>query len=135
MTVPVDLVGDLSWGLKAAWIAWGIWLAIQVVWRWRARVEVSPHEPVSRDWIVDRSPLGAALRPERIRVLAPPPEPPLLPALPSMPEPLSAPETTVSAVGDTVEPAAAPKRRRLRRRSPRSEIASVMPTEAVSPTP
>ncbi len=134
MTVLVDLVGDLSWSLKAAWIAWGIWLTIQVVWRRRARVEVLP-QATSRDWIGDRSPLGAALRPERTRVLAPPLELPLLPVLPSMPEPLSAPEAAASAAGDTVEPAAAPKRRRLRRRSPRSEIVSVMPTEAASPTP
>ena len=136
MTVLVDLVGDLSWALKAAWIAWATWVGIQAVWYRRARVVVSTREVEARDRVGDRATLGIAVRQERMLASAPPPAPALLVSPPSIPEPPSPPLEAVLAIGDTVEPLAAPqaepaempKGPKRRRRSPRPETASAMST-------
>ena len=134
MTVLVDLVRDLSWSLKAAWIAWTTWVAIQVMWHRRARIEVSQHEASPRDWLPERSTLGLAPRPERMRASAALPAPALSLSPPSIPElPLSR-AAAVSAVDDAVEPLAmplagpaeAPTRPKRSRRSPQPEMASTM---------
>ena len=147
MSVLIDLVRDLSWSLKAAWMAWGLWVAVQIVWHRRARA-VPP--PASRD-SVSRAPLGIGARPERVRVSAAPPVSLLSPVPPSMPEPSAQPiveaSTFVDAIVEVVEPIAAqppqsaaakrseppaPSKRQKRRRSSRgAETPSVMSAEAV----
>ena len=117
MRFLIALVGDLSWSLKAAWIVWGAWVAIQIVWRRRARVEVSQHEASPRDWLPERSTLGLAPRPERTRVLAASPVPQLsvalapTPALPASPAIMSEGRDTVEALASSLsEPAPEAKR-------------------------
>ena len=137
MTAFADLVGDLSWGLKAAWIVWGTWIAIQVVWRRRIRIDVSTLEALSPRRIGDRLTLGIADGPEGIRVPARPvsrlpPAPPSI-AEPSFPQPatVSAIDAdAVSAIDDSVEAlpveSATPKRPKRRRQAARSETATAM---------
>ena len=128
MNALADLLGELSWSLKATWIVWGTWIAFQVVWRRRARVEVSVRDAsVSR--LGDRLTLGLAGA-EGIRVTAQP-VPRSQPARPPTAD--QAPQSAAASVIDATleapldEPAAPPRRPRRRRQSPRSEPASAIP--------
>jgi len=120
MTVPAGLIGDLSWGLKAAWIAWGIWIAVQVAWRRWAR-EAGSGDVALRDRTSDRSPLSIAPRPDPIRATAKSPS-----------TPVQIPEGSMAS--DAVDPAdeAPAPRPKRRRRTPQLETAGVLSPEAAS---
>ncbi len=133
MTFLADLVGDLSWSLKAAWIIWAAWIAIQIVWLRRVRA-AGGDEPIVQ--IGDRFALGLNAGLDSPRMSSTPvarpgrtapvvaevePEPEL--TLPLTPAAMEAVEGTI-LTGDAPAPVPAPKRQRRRRQSARQEAAA-----------
>jgi hypothetical protein len=136
MTVLADLVGDLSWALRAAWMAWGIWIVFQLMWFRRARVDARSGDMLSYDRATGRSPLSISDRSDRVRVSAPTPAPGVSAAEASISDPLSPAPLLASDGTNSIESVSAPleepaKRPKRRRRSSRDETAGVMTVEAV----
>ena len=130
MTMLADLVGELSWGLMAAWIGWAAWIAIQVAWRRRARVTVLTTAGPAPARIGQRLTLGIAAGPEGMRASAATPARPSMDvsSLASTEEDLAEPIVAATkSIEASTEPETAAKRPRRRRQSPRAETATAMP--------
>jgi hypothetical protein len=138
MSVLADLVGELSWGLKAAWILWAGWIVLQFVWHRRARVEVPTLEAATAVRFGDRVTLGLAEESDGNRVSARPaprpgPSRPVVTEVDPLPDASPLPPAAIEAVDGTIlapdepAPAPAPKRSKRRRQSSRSGTPSPMP--------